>query len=218
MGDGQSTNKRMVVEPTVDFRLQFTTDRKFTTRQEKQQWIFGEAKKLGFIAMVAKSNNGRNNRKAFVVIDYQRCGSHKAYVKKKWEAMATLKCNCSFRLRSYLLSCSEWSVSIIDETHNHKMTKRFEDHKYVERLKSKEVVLVLEMSNNNALPRNILSMIRSKSSTSSTTIKCLANEKYIYITRSIFSTQPVSDVFWTHLNSIKLCNVVVMHSTQKTNK
>jgi hypothetical protein len=48
--------------------------------------------------MVVKSNNGSNNRKAFVVMDYQRGGSHKAYVNKKWEATATLKHNCSFRL------------------------------------------------------------------------------------------------------------------------
>jgi hypothetical protein len=48
--------------------------------------------------MVVKSNNGSNNRKAFVVMDYQRGGSHKAYVNKKWEATTTLKHNCSFRL------------------------------------------------------------------------------------------------------------------------
>jgi hypothetical protein len=148
----------MVVESIVDFRLQFTTDKKFTIRQEKQQWVCGKAKKLGFVAMVVKSNNGSNNRKAFVVMDYQRGGSHKAYVNKKWKAATTLKHNCSFRLISYLLSCGEWGVSVIDGTHNHKMAKRFEDHKYVERLKLKEV-LVREMSNKNALPRNIVSTI-----------------------------------------------------------
>jgi hypothetical protein len=35
-GDGQSSNKLMVVEPTVDYRPQFTTNRKFSTRQQMQ--------------------------------------------------------------------------------------------------------------------------------------------------------------------------------------
>ncbi|MCI67842.1 hypothetical protein A2U01_0089101, partial [Trifolium medium] len=48
----------MVVESTVDFRLQFTTAIKFTTGQEMQQWVCAEAEKLGFIAVVAKSDNG----------------------------------------------------------------------------------------------------------------------------------------------------------------
>jgi hypothetical protein len=60
------------------------------------------------------------------------------YINKKREAMTTLKYNCSFRLKSYLLSCGQWSVNVIDETHNHKKAKRFEGHKYVEWLKSEK--------------------------------------------------------------------------------
>jgi histone-lysine N-methyltransferase SETD2 len=52
-------------------------------------------------------------------------------------------------------------------------------------------------------------------------LKCLTNEKYTYITRLIFGTQTVSDIFWAQLNLIKLFNtfltVVVMDSTYKTN-
>jgi hypothetical protein len=55
------------------------------------------------------------------------------------------------------------------------MTKRFEGHKYVERLKPEEALIVREMSKNNTLLRNILSTIRNKSSTSSTTIKHIYN-------------------------------------------
>jgi hypothetical protein len=43
-----------------------------------QQWVCGEAHKLGFVAVVVKSNNGENNRKTFVVMVCQRGGSHKA--------------------------------------------------------------------------------------------------------------------------------------------
>jgi hypothetical protein len=54
-GDGQMTNKPMVVESIVVFRLQFTTNRKFTTRKLMQDCVCGEAHKLGFVAVVAKT-------------------------------------------------------------------------------------------------------------------------------------------------------------------
>jgi hypothetical protein len=38
-GDGQSNNKPIVVEPAVDFRQQFTTDRKFSTQKQMQDWV-----------------------------------------------------------------------------------------------------------------------------------------------------------------------------------
>jgi hypothetical protein len=41
----------MVVEPVVDFRPQFTTDIKFSTRQQMQDWVGGKAKKLGFVVV-----------------------------------------------------------------------------------------------------------------------------------------------------------------------
>jgi hypothetical protein len=46
-GDGQSSNKPIVVAPAVDFRPQFTTDRKFSTWKQMQDWVGGDAKKLG---------------------------------------------------------------------------------------------------------------------------------------------------------------------------
>jgi hypothetical protein len=136
--NGESTNKSMVVELAFDFRLQFTINRKFTTRKEMQQWICGEARKLGFVVVVAKSDNGGNNRKTLVVMCYQRMWQSYGLLQQETEVTTTLKCKCSFRLKSYLLSCGQWSVNVIDETHNHKKAKRFEGHKYVEWLKSKK--------------------------------------------------------------------------------
>jgi hypothetical protein len=116
--------------------------------------------------VVWKSDNGGNKRRPYVVMGCQRGGTHKAYVNKKREATTTLKCNCPFKVRSYCLSSGDWSVSVIDEKHNHVMENRLEGHKYAERLMPKEAVLVCEMSKNNAPPRNILSTIRNKNSTS----------------------------------------------------
>jgi hypothetical protein len=59
------------------------------------------------------------------------------------------------------------------------MAKRFELHKYVERLKPEETMLVRERTNNLVLPRNIMSMLMNKSST---TINHIYNVHYIYKT------------------------------------
>jgi hypothetical protein len=70
----------MVVEPAVDFRQQLTTNKKFSTRQQMQDWVCGEAKKLGFVVVVAKSDNGGNKRKYYVVMGCQRGGPRRVYV------------------------------------------------------------------------------------------------------------------------------------------
>jgi hypothetical protein len=99
-GDGQSSNKPMVVAPAVDFRPQFTTDRKFSTRKQMQDWVSGKVKMLGFAAVVWKSDNRVNKRRPYVVMGCQRGGTHRAYVNKKREATTTLMCNCLFKVRS----------------------------------------------------------------------------------------------------------------------
>ncbi|GAU46063.1 hypothetical protein TSUD_401420 [Trifolium subterraneum] len=183
----------------------------------------------------------------YVLLECQRGDTHKAYVNQKRELTTSLKCNCLFRVRSYLLSCGEWSVSVIDGRHNHTMATRFEGHKYVERLKAEEAILVCELTKNNTLPRNILLMIRTKNANSSTTIKhiynvqqrmikevrgirsemqqilkCLSGKNYTYSTKLFSDNKTISDVFFTHPDSIKLVNlfpiVIVMDSTYNTNK
>jgi hypothetical protein len=243
--DEQSNNKP--VEPAVDFRQQFTMVRNFSTRQQMQDWVCGEAKKLGFVAVVVKSDNGGNKKKAFVVMGCQRGDAHKAYINKKQEAAETLKCNCPFKVRTYFLSSGEWTVSVIDGTHNHIMANRLEGHKYAKQLIPEKVALVREMSKNNAPPRNISSTIRNKNSTSATTIKhiynahqrvrkadrrertemqqlfkCLSDGKYTCNTRLLSDNQTISHIFFSHPELIKLFKlfpiVILMDSTYKTNK
>ena len=93
--------KPVIVKSVVDHRQQFTTDQKLHNRDQVKDWIGGLAKKLGFVAVTEKSDNGVNNRKPYIVMGCQRGGTHRAYVNKKWESMATLKCQCLFKVRSY---------------------------------------------------------------------------------------------------------------------
>jgi alpha-glucosidase len=96
--------KPMIVEPTVDHREHFITDRKFPNRVQVKDWIGGLVKKLRFVAVTAKSDKGGNNRNPYIVMGCQRGGTHRAYVNKKRELTRTLKCQCPFKVRSYCLS------------------------------------------------------------------------------------------------------------------
>jgi alpha-glucosidase len=173
--------------------------------------------------------------------------TNRKYVNKKREATTTVKCNCSFRLGSYLLSSGQWSLNDVDEKSNCKMGKILQGHKYAERLKLEDKVLVREMTNNLILSRNILSMLKKRSSMSLTTIKhidnahheykqpicgprsempqllkCLSDNIHSFNYKLVSDTEFVSDVFWSHSNFIKLFNifpiVLVMESTYKSNK
>jgi hypothetical protein len=142
-----------------------------------KDWLVGLAKRLEFVAVTAKSDNGGNNWKPYIVMGCQIGGKHKAYVNKKRELTATLKCQCPFKVRSYCLSSRQWGVSVINGTHNHKMASRLKGHKYSERLLSNEVILVREMTKNHVQPRHILSIIRNKNPNSSTTSKHIYNAR-----------------------------------------
>jgi hypothetical protein len=50
----------VVVAPKVDFRIEFTTDMKFEQRNHMLSWIHGLAEKLGFVAVISKSDNRGN--------------------------------------------------------------------------------------------------------------------------------------------------------------
>jgi hypothetical protein len=63
-------NKQIIegVESKVNFCIQLTIDKKFTSREEMHAWVRGETEKLEFIVIVAKSDNTGNNRKVFVAM------------------------------------------------------------------------------------------------------------------------------------------------------
>jgi hypothetical protein len=52
--DGEPSKEPKVVEPKVDFRVQLTTNRKFTSRYEMFACLRAEIEKLQFVVVVAK--------------------------------------------------------------------------------------------------------------------------------------------------------------------
>jgi hypothetical protein len=53
-------------------------------------WVRDLAYKLGFVVVIAKSDNGGNSRKRFVTLRCQRGGEYRKYVHNEIEDMATL--------------------------------------------------------------------------------------------------------------------------------
>ncbi|MCI25001.1 FAR1-related protein, partial [Trifolium medium] len=54
----------------VDFCIEFTTERKFDDREQMLSWVRDLSFKLGFVAVIAKSDNGGNGRKGFVTLRF----------------------------------------------------------------------------------------------------------------------------------------------------
>jgi hypothetical protein len=86
------------VTPKVDFRIEFTTDRRFEQRADMLKWVRDLSKKLSFVVVTTKSDNGGNGRKDDIALGCQRGGQYWEYSKKKREAMITLKGGCPFKL------------------------------------------------------------------------------------------------------------------------
>jgi hypothetical protein len=61
----------VVPAPSVDFRIEFTTDRKFEQRAYIT-WVRDLAEKLGFVSVIMKSDNGANGRKGYVALGCQK--------------------------------------------------------------------------------------------------------------------------------------------------
>jgi hypothetical protein len=55
----------VVVAHKVYFRIQFTTGRKFEQRNHMLSWVRDLAEKLGFVAIITKSDNEGNGRLCF---------------------------------------------------------------------------------------------------------------------------------------------------------
>jgi len=131
--------------------------------------------------------------------------------------------------------------------HNHDVSHTLVGHPFVGRLKSSEQSLLVDMSKSQVKPSNILLTLKENSECNVTTIKHIYNarytykrslrgsrtelqhlmmlldrDNYIHWSRCQEESEVVSDLFWTHPDSVKLLNafniVFLMDTTYKTNK
>ena len=131
--------------------------------------------------------------------------------------------------------------------HNHDVSHTLVGHPFVGRLKSSEQSLLVDMSKSQVKPSNILLTLKENSECNVTMIKQVYNarytykrslrgsrielqhlmmlldrDNYIHWSRCQEESEVVSDMFWTHPDSVKLLNafniVFLMNTTYKTNK
>jgi len=121
------------------------------------EWAREKARKLGFSTVIGKSDNGGNGRSTFVTLIYERGGSYPEYKRKIWNEIAgSVKRECPFWLRGYLLTAGDWSLKVGDGRHNHDMTDVLKGHKTAGRLNPNERVHLHEMVDSNIPPRQML--------------------------------------------------------------
>ncbi|PNY02756.1 protein FAR1-related sequence 5-like, partial [Trifolium pratense] len=125
----------------------------------------------------AKSDNGGNGRTGYVTLGCQRGGEYMEYIHKEREEKTT-KCDCPFKVKSYLLRSGRWSLNVVNGEHDHEMNEHFQGHKYVERLRPEEKELVRELTKNMTLMRNIMSTLKKTWQLMATTIKHIYNARY----------------------------------------
>jgi len=138
-------------------------------------------------------------------------------------------------------------LKVICGLHNYALSHTLVGHPYAGRLNKDEHELVVNMTKSQVKPANILLTLKEKNAHNVTTIKQLYNarytykrpvrglrtemqqlmtllerDQYIHWSRCHMSSEVVSDVFWTHPDSVKLLNafhiVLLMDNTYKTNK
>ncbi|XP_024630682.2 protein FAR1-RELATED SEQUENCE 5-like [Medicago truncatula] len=207
-----------------------------------------KARKLGFTIVIGKSDKDDNGRSAFVTVICEIGGSYREYKRKtRCKIAGSVKCECTFRLRGYLLIAGECDLSIKVGygTHNHDMADVLKGHKTVGSLNPNERVHLYEMAEPKVPPRQMLTNLRKRNKHTSTTIKhvynathryrirglrtdmqhllkSLVENEYVYTCRNYRDFDYISDIFWAHPNGIKLFNTfstgLVLDSTYNTNK
>lgn len=131
----------------IDHGEHFTTKQKFATQNDLLEWVREKARKLGFTTIIGKSDKGGNGRSAFVTVICERGGSYKEYKRKtRCKIACSVKCECSFRLRGYLLIDGDWSLKVGDGKHNHDMANVLKGHKTVGHLNPNKRVHLYEMT------------------------------------------------------------------------
>ena len=178
-----------VVVVCIDQREHCITTLKFATQNDLLEWVREKARKLGFSTVIGKSDNGGSRRSSFVTLICERGGSYTEYKRKtRREIASSVKCECPFRLRGYLLTADDWSLKVGDGRRNHDMTDVLKGHKIVGRLNPNEHLHLNEMVDSNIPSRKMLTNLWKRNRIISTTIKHVHNACHRY-RRSIRATR-----------------------------
>ena len=223
----------------------------FGTRYELLEWVRKVAFRLGFVVVILRSDKATRaqGKMTYVLLGYERSGKYRKYkTNLEVSITGTRKYDCPFRLRDKPIKGEEgWVLKVICRLTNHELANTLVSHPYAGRLRPNEHALVVDMTKSQVKPKNILLTLKEKNEDNVTTLKQLYNTRYTY-KRSVRgsriemhqlmmllecdnyihwhrcheSSRVVSDIFWTHPDSLKLLNpfsnVLLMDNTYKKNK
>ncbi|KAH1247928.1 Protein FAR1-RELATED SEQUENCE 5 [Glycine max] len=237
-------------EPHVDCLDAFKTSQVFGSRDDVLRWARSVAHENGFVAVILRldTNTSRRGRTTFVLIGCERSGEYRCRKKEFIRRdTGTRKYGCPFMLRCKPVVGGEgWMVKLICGVHNHELAKSLVGHPYARRLTKAEKTLIADMTKSMVKPRNILLTLKEHNVNSYTTIKQIYNarsafrssirgsdlemqhlmkllerDQYIHW-HTIKDEDVVRDIFWCHLDSVKLvnaCNLLcLIDNTYKTNR
>ncbi|XP_050876712.1 uncharacterized protein LOC127080436 [Lathyrus oleraceus] len=156
------------------------------------------------------------------------------------------KCECPFKLCSYMLVNKKWRFNVICGLYNHDLCQKLVGHPIASRLMPEEKECVSDMPLNLVQPKNILVTLKRKRSENISNIKQVYNIRYqnnkalrgdrsemkqllklldddnhVSWYRTCEDGVTVRDIFWSHPHSNKLFTMfptmIIIDSTHKTN-
>ncbi|KAK9160377.1 hypothetical protein Syun_006718 [Stephania yunnanensis] len=194
-----------------------------------------------FVLVTKHSDSGGIKRRGMVKLACERSGTYRGMSQRVGKGKAkkiaskprneeeeetgrtqtgTKKCRCPFLINIEENADSLWYVTVICGRHNHEPTKNLDGHSYAGRLDKKEQEVVVQMTKGNVKPRDILNTLKQRDVTNVSTMRAI--HKWMSCHRKPPDTNIVTDLFWSHPDSIKLLrcfsSVILMDCTYKTNK
>ncbi|XP_047156820.1 uncharacterized protein LOC124827744 [Vigna umbellata] len=165
-----------------DYTDQFSTDQIFPSRTDLIEWVRKIAFDLGFVVVIIRSETktGEAGRKTFILLGYERSGKYRKYKADVQPSVSsTSKCKCPFRLRGKPKG-EGWVLKVMCGYHNHKLAETLVGHPLTGRLNAVEQSILVDMTNSQVKPSNILLTLKEHNEDNVTTINQIYNARYTY--------------------------------------
>lgn len=125
------------------------------------QWIYMEASKLGFGAVIGRCDNGSDRRCTFVTMTCKRRDKYRTSL-RNFKRDDTGSRKCPFKVHGYMLANFFWRFNVICGLYNHDLCEKLVGYPSVCRLMLEEKECVADMKLNLVQPKNILATLKRK--------------------------------------------------------
>lgn len=222
-------------------------------------WARAQGRTNNIVIVIMRSNTaGVGKKKARVFLGCEQSSRHRpskydadsCIVKRPKDGRdsTTKRCGCPFSLKGVQTGNEdEWMLSVVCGVHNHRVLVTGEGHSFVGRLSETESSLLVDMSKSLVKPKQILTILKERDYSNTTTIKTIYNvrhrnrvkekagktemqcllsklseHKYFEWHRCSGGDDIVTDLFWSHPGCVDLLrafpHVLIMDCTYKTNR